>query len=151
MDSEELVQFYSTHIVDNVDLTQKYSRMKPLKHKPYTTLIVGERGVGKTTLAKDIASKIISIHNIERTMSFTNNIGYDFRKLFEEQEKSSSKPILIIFDECFTSNEMNDDKNIRIITAYARLLKIFFNNNNVTTTYENGTFFKDKYGFSVCF
>ena len=103
--------------------------------------ITGKRSQGKTFLTKEIMRKMIECHNIDSITVFTNiandysefnhsNIymEYDskvFKEIMINQKNDSSKPILLIFDDCFFNNELNKDKNLKEMLLNGRHYKIY--------------------------
>ncbi len=102
-----------------------------------SALIIGKRASGKTTLAKNIASKL----NVGSTIIFTHNKSnndhgfknidlvseYDSMKLkeiYEKQKSPESKPVLIVFDDSIYSNTINNDNNFKQIILNGRHNKI---------------------------
>lgn len=121
----ELIDFIKQRIADNYDCT---------------VIVSGEKGVGKSTLALQIAIKYLQLNDTEKFKSFIeSNVIFDVEReigLEEDAIKNflkSKNETVIIFDEAFRDFGkyawFEKNKRNQLIKAYIALTTLRYNNN----------------------
>ena len=132
------INFLKQHFTP-LNLEEKYNHVENLQNGSIrnSTLIIGKRETGKLTLTK----KIINSYNVDSIVIFTNDVNryseftnakcfieFDSKImsdiLIKQQNITESKPVLIIFDQCFHSVDINKNEYINIFSNHAKSYKI---------------------------
>ncbi len=126
----------------NINDLYNLEKIQDVESKLMSSLIIGKRGTGKTTLTNDLINKITKINNIDNINIFSfdkdrfdnlHNIcvvdNYNTESInliIENQKKDNSKPVLLVFDDCINLSSKDNSINIlKKILVEGKQLKIF--------------------------
>ena len=107
-----------------------------------SSLIIGKRSSGKTTLTNDLINKITKINNIDNINIFSfdkerfsnlqnicivsNYNSESLNNIINNQKKDNSKAVLLVFDDCINFQIKDNSINIiEKILVNAKQLNIF--------------------------